>query len=746
MTSGDRRSLSALSRLDDHEADLLHSVATEVAYEAGVTLWRSGDTVDAAYIVLSGRLQVEDEVNGLIEVGVGASLDERLLLTGGHRSSTVATLEPVRLLRVASSRFHDLVADHPTLLHAMSNAVNEELRADQLSAALRRLFGELESEAENDLAARVDWVELAPGDVLFRQHEPGDALYFLVDGVLAAWAEVDGSEVLLNEIAPGETIGEIALITKATRSAAVKAVKPSLLIRLGRNDFEETAAKHPLVYKALVEVLGRYLLRYRKEDSELRGAREIVLLPHRTDQEMLRAVAQNLAETLGAIGPTLHLSVPRLHEMRETFPFEVDEAIGLPLHHPDNIRFSMWLTHQRQGFAFIVYETEVGEAEWSRLCIDRADELIVVAEAASDRSPGPWEETLHAESMVPRRLVLVHEAETTPTNTRSWLTGRRLAGHHHVCLGRQADFESVARFVAGQATGLVLAGGGARGFAHIGVVKALREAGLPIDLIGGTSSGAMCSLMYAMDPDPHRLALHNQRDWVDRRPLRKYGPSVLSFLNHSSWDRIFEEAFHGRDIEDLWIPAFCISSNIDAGKMAIHDSGPAWKAARASASLPAFLAPVLFDGEAHVDGGLVNNLPTDVMRARTAGPVFAVSLGRRAAEKVPFDAYPSPWRLAADALNPLKSKAPMHTMPKVMMQIAILGDLAKTELRSKEVDVVFEPPVDEWSMTDFSDVDGVIRAGYEYTADRLEALAKDETFTGRIRSAGIEYGNKPKGS
>ena len=746
MTTGDRDPVSALARLSDHEAELLRGIATEVALETGVTLWQAGDVVDAAYFVLSGRLQVEEETGSVIEVGVGEGLDERQLLTGGHRSATVVTLEPVRLLRVSLTRFHELISDQPKMLHSMSNAINEGLRSEQLNAALRTLFGVLEPEAEKDLASRVEWVELAPGDVLFRQHEPGDALYLLVDGVLAAWAEVDGSQEMLNEIAPGETIGEIALVSGAARSASVKAVKPSLLIRLGRDDFEATAESHPLVYKALLEVLGRFLLRYREEGSGLRGAREIVLLPHRSDQELLRAVARQLVAALGAIGPTLHLNVTRLHEMRETFPFEVDEAIGLPLHHPDNTRFSMWLTEQRRRFDFIVYETEVDEDEWSRLCIDRGDELVVVADAASDRSPGPWERSLPAESMVPRRLVLVHEAETTPTDTRSWLAGRRLAGHHHVLLGRHADLERVARFLAGQAIGLVLAGGGARGFAHIGVVKALHEAGLPIDLIGGTSSGAMCSLMYAMEPDPHRLALHNQRDWVDRRPLRKYGPPVLSFLNHSSWDRIFEEAFHGRDIEDLWIPAFCISSNIDAGKMAIHDSGPAWKAVRASASLPAFLAPVLFDGEAHVDGGLVNNLPTDVMRSRTAGPVFAVSLGRRTAERVPYDAYPSPWRLAVDAVNPMKSKAPMHTLPKVMLQIAILGDIAKTDLHSKEADVVLEPPVEKWSMTDFRDVDGVIRAGYEYAIDRLQALAEDETFTARIRSAGVEYGSKPRRS
>ena len=743
MTADDRRSPSAMSRLAGDEVNLLRSVATEVAFESGTTVWQVGDPVDAAYAVLSGRLRVEDPAGGVVEVGPGEALDERKLLTGGRRSSTAATLEPARLLRIPSDELHDLLAEHPQLLYAMSRAVNEQLRADQLAAALHRLFGELDVDAEKELTERVEWVELAAGEVLFRQGEAGDALYLLVDGVLAAWAEVDGSDTWLNEIAPGETLGEIALIRRASRSATVKAVKPSLLIQLGRADFEATAAEYPLVYKALAAVLGEYLVRSRNAKADVRGAREVTLLAHTPEQDMLPDVADQLAASLARIGPTLHLSVGRLRQMRETFPFEVDEALGLPLHHPDNTRFSMWLTHQRDKFAFIVYETEDAEAEWNRLCIDRADELVVVADAATDPTPGSWERTLPSESMIPQRLVLLQSADTTPTNTRRWLAGRRLAGHHHVRRGRQADYARVARFLAGQATGLALAGGGARGFAHIGVVRALHEAGLPIDLIGGTSSGAMCSMMYAMEPDPDQLEMHNRRDWVDRRPLRKYGPPVLSLLNHSSWDRIFEEAFDGRDIEDLWIPAFCISSNIDAGKMAIHDSGPAWKAARASASLPAFLAPVIFDGEAHVDGGLVNNLPADVMRARTAGPVLAVSLGRRTAEKVPFEAYPSPWRLAVDALNPTKARGPMHTLPKVMLQVAILGDLAKTELRSEQADVVFEPPVEEWSMTDFSNVDGIIRTGYEHAIGRLEALAEDEAFTSRIRSAGVEFGSLP---
>ena len=148
---------------------------------------------------------------------------------------------------------------------------------------------------------------------------------------------------------------------------------------------------------------------------------------------------------------------------------------------------------------------------------------------------------------------------------------------------------------------------------------------------------------------------------------------------------------------------------------------------------------MLFDGQAHVDGGLVNNLPTDVMRARTAGPIFAVSLGQRTSDVLPFDVYPSPWKLTADLLNPFKRSGLKHTIPKVMLQIAVMGDLARADQRSEETDIVLEPPVSEISMTDFSDVKGIIRVGHEYTAERFKTLEDDEVFIARMRAAGIAF-------
>lgn len=735
--------LSVFSRLDDSEAALLLSVAEEIHLDPGESLWHPGDSVDATHIVLEGQLAISRDSGGTTLVQAGEGLDELLLLTGGERTTAATARDRARLLRLPLEPVHELFREHPALLHGISDAINRRLRRDQLGKAFERLFGKLDQAAEEEMAQRVEWLELAPGEVLFRQREGADALYVLMEGILAAWADADGAETFLNEIAAGETIGEVALIGGAPHSATVRAVKPSLLIRLRRPDFEAIAGDHPIVYKALSEVLVEYLVRSRAGRARLGGAREITLLSHQPSSDLSSTVARELAESLARIGPTLHLSVARLHEMRDRFPFDVGQAVDLPFLDPANARFSTWLRQQREEFQFVLYEADPDQTPWTRLCIDRADELVIVADSGAAAAPGSLERTLDRDDLVQRRLVLVHREGSTPANTRRWLNGRRVAGHHHVRSGRSEDFARLARFLAQQATGLVLAGGGARGFAHIGAIQAFHDAGIPIDSIGGTSSGAMCSVMYAMELDPYRLAIRNQRDWVDRKPWHKYAPPVLSILDYTKWDRIFHDGYGDTDLEDLLIPAFCVSTNIDAGQMVVHDSGPAWKAVRASASLPALLAPVLFDGQAHVDGGLLNNLPTDVMRARTAGPVFAVSLGQRTTDVLPFDAYPSPWKLTADKLNPFKRSAPMPTIPKVMLQIAVMGDLARADQRSEETDVVLAPPVSEISMTNFSEVKGIIQTGYEYTVERLQALADDEDFVARMQAAGISF---PAGS
>jgi predicted acylesterase/phospholipase RssA/CRP-like cAMP-binding protein len=726
-----------LGQLDENFLDRLRGIAEDRNLAAGATLCACGAEFDGAYLLVQGRLLAQSAEGAGRELTAGDVVDELQLLTGGLRSHTVVAVEPSHVLRFAPDRFRSLVAGDEPLLEKLSSLASERLRDEQLGHVLLRLFGPLDDTVQHYVKQRIDWLELEPGETLFRQADRGDALYALIDGRMAAFAEGEAGPVFLNDILPGETIGEIAIVTGADRSATVKATKRSLLVRLARTDFDAIAGQHPIVYKAFAQVLVTWLQRSHDPQHRRREAREIALIAHREDPATMAQVTLALVSALSSIGSTLRLSSSGLREIGERNLFDVGKALTEPLYHPVNTRFRLWLDEQRRRHAFIVYETDGDGSVWDRLCIDRAHEALIVAHAQEDPQPGVVERLLQGTRMTTSRLALVHRDGAVPANTGRWLRDRTLTGHHHLRLERAVDIQRLARFLAGKAVGLVLAGGGARGFAHIGIIRALHERGIPIDLIGGTSSGGMCALMYAMDTDPALLELRNQRDWVARKPWSRYAPPVLSILDHAKWDRIFVAAFQQRAIEDLWIPSFSVSCNLDTGQTVVHHSGPAWKAARATASLPVLLAPVLYDGHGHVDGGVVNNMPTDVMRRLTGGPVFAVSLGHGTPARLLLDAYPSPWKLLRELVPGFRRTGHLHTVPKVILRLATMQDLAAFDTRAQLADFMFLPPVGKFSMTDFGNVDRIIACGYAYGLERLQQWADDAAFAARLRSAGI---------
>jgi len=726
---------TVLGQLDKTFLDRLRAQACEKSLVKGETLCTAESTFDGAYLVTEGRL---GEPGHSEELHPGDMVDEIQLLTGGQRSRTLIALEDTRLLLIRPDQFRMLVATQEQVLERLSSLVSDQLRDQQLTRILSRLFGELNDDVQQEIKQKIVWLELEPAQTLFHQSDPGDALYAVIDGRLAAFSETDKDPLFLNEILPGETIGEISIITGDDRSATVKATSRSLLVRLARSDFDRIVEHHPIVYKTFAQVLVTWLRRSNDHRYAIHDAREVTLIAHRHHPQLMLEITQGLEAGLGLIGPVLCLSSAGLKELGIKYLFDVDKALKKPLYDPQNTRFRLWLEEQKRHYSFIIYETDGDASIWDRLCLERAHELLIVAQTETEVTPGELELLSRKQEMTSSRLVLIHPAEGDPANTDRWLVNRSLSGHHHLRLNRPADYERLARFIAGKAIGLVLAGGGAKGFAHIGIIRALHECGIPIDLIGGTSTGGIVSLSYGMDTDPAILETRNQKEWIARKPLSRYALPILSILDHTKWDQIFRDAFQHKKIEDLWIPAFSVSCNLDTGEMVVHDSGIAWKAVRATSSLPVFLVPVLFEGHGHVDGGVINNMPTDVMRKMTSGPVFAINLGNNVAKRLELENYPSPWRLALEKFPGFRKKHAYHTVPKVIMQLATMQDQAAYDERSQLADFMLLPPVAGYSMTDIKFADEIVERGYAYGIERLREWIADEAFREKLRSAGVK--------
>lgn len=596
--------------------------------------------------------------------------------------------------------------------------------ADVLSST--RLFGALTPAELRRIARSFEPVAVAGGTTLLRKGEPADAVYLVVTGRLRAFASGPDGETALDDMVPGDVVGELALLTDRPRSATVRAVRDSQLLRLTTSDFDEVVARHPQVLRHLAAAMvERVADRLELPPPSPKRVTNITVVPAgRTSAELLDETARSLAEALGAVEPTAVVSSK-----------DVEAALGAGAAESNGSdrrsgEVLAWLHALEERHELVVHVADPTATEWTRRCLRQADRILWVASGGDTPDPGPVEvRTADTVASVGTRqdLALVHEPGTHPLGTAAWLDVRNVTAHHHLRRGHRPDHSRVARHLTGRAVGLVCGGGGPRGYAHLGVTAALEEAGIPIDAVGGTSIGAVFAAGPALGWD---AATRRERAVRLSRTRRLIGPT-LPVVSLSSGRRL-TSLLHSNDlfgdvrIEDLWLPYFCISANLSTAESVVHERGPLWRAVRASISLPGILPPVFEDGDLLVDGGVVNDLPVDVMQERIGPNVVAVDLQPEVDLRTtqPFDLSLSGWRVMARRLNPWAPSYDVpHTLAVLMRAKEIAGRRAQRDaLDRRPAAVYLRPPTDGFDALDFKAATELIDVGYRYATD---ALARD---------------------
>jgi NTE family protein len=360
---------------------------------------------------------------------------------------------------------------------------------------LTDLFGELDADGLRDLQAELQWMQLSPGEALFHLGDPGESMYLVVSGRLRVAIPLpDGGERLLGEVAPGETVGELALLTGEPRSATAVAIRETNLVRLDQAVFDRLLERHPQAMMRLTRLIVQRQQRgLRLSPGQSTQALALALVPA-GPQAPLAEFAQGLAESLSAFGPVLFLDSTRLDQA-----FGKEGAAQAAPDDPTGLALSGWLGEQEMRSSSILYVAEPTWSAWSRRCVRQADRLLIVARGGSDPTPGPVEDAMSALDLKVRtELVLLHPPHVSrPHHTSQWLAPRQLHAHHHLRQNDTAHYRRLARALTGQSVGMVLSGDGARGFAHVGVLRALEELGIEIDRTGGTSMGALIGAAYA---------------------------------------------------------------------------------------------------------------------------------------------------------------------------------------------------------------------------------------------------------
>ena len=722
-------SLGLCLDLDSELQAFLGSCLTRLTLEKEELLFRQGESADAMYVIVRGRLSVfvADPDSGsagerlLAELTAGEPVGEMQLLSGGGRTATVRAAESCELVRLPKSGFDEAAGRAPFLVNQMADLVHRRLRAYRLRAVLPRMFGDLEPTLVEEMESYLEWLHLPRGAILFRQDDPESSLYVLLSGRLqAAVRQADGRVEIVGEIAPGETVGEMALFTGEPRSAEVSAVRDSELVKLSAEAFQRLAAVYPRVVMEISRIVIQRLRRnIRRQEPSCRST-SIALLPAAKDFP-LEEFARSLVQALSASCPVLHLSSSRLDRMLAT-PGLAQTVPG----EANSIRLEAWLNEQETRHEFLFYEADLRPTAWSRRCLRQADRILIVARGEDDPRPGELEQALLGgeEATTARSLlVLTHRQEAAlPSGTEAWLEARKVDMHTHL-RWRPADFRRLARLLSGKALGLVLSGGGAKGFAHIGVLQALEEAGVPVDLIGGTSMGAVVATSHAMGIAPRECVGRSKDLFSRHRPFREYTLPLVSLLASRRLDDLLRELYADNRIEDLWINTFCVSTNLTTAEACVHDRGEVWRAVRASLAIPGMLVPVIAGENLLVDGGMVNNLPVDVMHRLCEGRVLAVNASPK--KDVRFSSglarFPTPWQLIASRLNPFKEALRVPGIFQVLGRTTMLGSVHHDEAVKKQADFWLDLPLDGFSILDFAEIESIVAAGYSYARREIAA-------------------------
>jgi predicted acylesterase/phospholipase RssA/CRP-like cAMP-binding protein len=560
------------------------------------------------------------------------------------------------------------------------------------------LFASLPESALDEIAARVQERDVPAGEWVFREGDTGEGLYVLRTGRLDVVREAGDAEIMIRTLSPGAVLGELAVLTDAPRSASVRARRDSNLLGLTNSAFLELLDDADFAV-ALTTALAIQL-----------QASRAVTLPSDPVPPVIAIVPLDESEASSAFAADLATALARWTGVKHLDEREAVEAASF------GDALDTW--ERRTGQVLLTVDPSCGD-EWRAFCLRQADRVVAVAgngarEPVAPRGvegadvamlgwPGsrPALEALTS-ALEPRAVYPIRDGE------------RRAAG-----------IDAVARRLSGHAPGVVLSGGGARGFAHLGVLDELLATGVELDRVGGCSMGALVGALFAVGLAPDEIEARLRAELIDRYPMSDFTIPLAALVRGRKAEAMLLRLFEDRQIEELEREFFCVSSDLVTSELVVHRRGNLYEAVGASLCLPGVGPPVALGDRLLVDGGVLDNLPVATMAARGEGPVIAVDVSSR---------FEPPSRSAAGGdrrrLRRLSARvrraiigwdAPLPTFGETLTRSVVLGSIDTAEAARKHADVVIAPAVQGIGLTEFDRIAEIRAQG---SAAAREALAR----------------------
>ncbi|XP_061383046.1 neuropathy target esterase sws isoform X3 [Danaus plexippus] len=715
---------------------------------AGTYIMKEESHKDVALVyLLSGALLVSQRVaEGEGEVHMFTAYPGEVegglaVLTGEPSFFSIRAKHFSRIGLLSKTTVYSIMRERPSVVLHIANTV-----VRRLSPFVRQV----------DFA--LDWVFLESGRAVYRQDEESGSTFIVLSGRLrSVITHPNGKKELVGEYGKGDLVGIVEMVTQTRRSTTVMAVRDSELAKLPEGLFNAIKLRFPVVVTRLINLLGHRILGSWQKPTRGLGTAAIESRPSQhnfstvavvpvSDDVPLTAFTYELYHSLCAIGPTVRLTSDVIRKL-----------LGLTIMDPNNeYRLSSWLAQQEDKHKVALYQCDPSLTQWTQRCIRQADCILIVALGDKQPSIGKIEKEIERLAIrTQKELVLLHrEGGPNPSGTVHWLNMRSwVSQHHHVrCPHRMftrksqyriselyskvlmseasvhSDFSRLARWLTATAVGLVLGGGGARGAAHVGMIRAIQEAGIPIDMVGGVSIGAFMGALWCMDRNITTVT-QKAREWSTK--MTQWGKQLLdltypatSMFSGKQFNTTIRTTFGEVHIEDLWLPYFTVTTDISSSCMRIHRHGSLWRYIRASMSLSGYMPPLCdpVDGHLLLDGGYVNNLPADVMRSLGAKHILAIDVGSQDdTDLTNYGDDLSGWWLLWKRWNPFTTPVKVPNLPDIQSRLAYVScNRQLEEVKKSDYCEYIRPPIDAYKTLQFGSFDEIREVGYRHGSAYFE--------------------------
>jgi NTE family protein len=570
-----------------------------------------------------------------------------------------------------------------------------EPRAADERAALRSvpIFAQIDDEQLDQLTGAVERQHVPANEWLFHLGDPPDAIYVVASGRFAAVGP-DGQ--VLREMASGDSIGDLGVITGAARSAGIRALRDGVVWRIAADTFTEVLANAPQLRSAMFRAMAG-MLRESRSANFSRSPRVVGVLS--TGDVVAVPIVDAIVTRLGPYGQTAVIAPPIDTTAAANHYGELVEA------------FSETLDRIERSHDWVLLVADRGSGDiWRRYVVAQSDRLVVLTDQA--RPPEAFDPVI---TQGP-----VHLVTSMPDPDPSWWDLLQPISHHPA---NDDGIGALARRIAGRSLGLVLGGGGARGLAHYGVYEELARAGVVIDRFGGTSAGALSAATFALGLDARDATAAARKYIAETKPVSDYTLPAIALTRGRRVDRLIEGFFGGTTlIEHLPREFFSVCTDLIMGDQIIHRRGLLWVAVRASISIPGLLPPVPQGARLLVDGGLKNILPADIMCADPDGEVICVDLRTTYVPSKGFG--PLPARLQPPAFVRRLVTGTDVALPPLQETLLRSVELSAPKGNLREfprVAAIIEPDVSAIGPLDFKNIDAALDAGRIAARAALEA-------------------------